>query len=242
MFYQTANEEPTKRGLRSRTAMWALAFFGGAAAIPTASALFSQDGQVAGAAQVRSVLDILAMRSPGERTTGHLSKSKSEGRVPKLVLPAGGGPKQRGLGKVFPFPPVAPPMREEPPVVTLGDGPVEFDFSGGPFIPSDLAPYGNLSAPGGIVGGFVAGGAPGGGVSPGGASGGGPGAGGSNGDTGTSPPAVSAVPEPSTWTMMLLGFGLIGAGMRRKKLTTAKPKPNTTIDPKRAVLSTSPPQ
>lgn len=27
----------------------------------------------------------------------------------------------------------------------------------------------------------------------------------------------SALPEPGTWAMMLLGFGMIGAGMRRKK-------------------------
>ena len=29
------------------------------------------------------------------------------------------------------------------------------------------------------------------------------------------PAAISAVPEPATWTMMMLGFGLIGLGYRR---------------------------
>lgn len=37
--------------------------------------------------------------------------------------------------------------------------------------------------------------------------------------------AVSAVPEPSTWAMMLVGFGFVGCGMRaakrRKKLTVS---------------------
>ncbi|MDP3782272.1 MAG: PEPxxWA-CTERM sorting domain-containing protein [Sphingopyxis sp.] len=30
---------------------------------------------------------------------------------------------------------------------------------------------------------------------------------------------MSAVPEPGTWAMVLLGFGAIGFGMRRRKLT-----------------------
>ncbi|QNN66297.1 PEP-CTERM sorting domain-containing protein [Sphingomonas rhizophila] len=29
-------------------------------------------------------------------------------------------------------------------------------------------------------------------------------------------PSVGAVPEPGTWAMMLMGFGAIGFGMRRK--------------------------
>jgi hypothetical protein len=34
----------------------------------------------------------------------------------------------------------------------------------------------------------------------------------------------SAVPEPSTWAMMLLGFGAIGASMRRSRFSvTATP-------------------
>jgi len=33
-------------------------------------------------------------------------------------------------------------------------------------------------------------------------------------------PAIAAVPEPATWGMMLLGFGLAGASMRRRRSTT----------------------
>ncbi|UZK67710.1 PEPxxWA-CTERM sorting domain-containing protein [Sphingomonas sp. M1-B02] len=42
----------------------------------------------------------------------------------------------------------------------------------------------------------------------------------SNADTfGFSSTAVAAVPEPATWAMMLLGFGVIGGSMRRRGLT-----------------------
>ena len=30
-------------------------------------------------------------------------------------------------------------------------------------------------------------------------------------------PAVSAIPEPSTWAMMILGFGAVGVAMRRRR-------------------------
>ena len=36
-------------------------------------------------------------------------------------------------------------------------------------------------------------------------------------DVGTGPVVQPAVPEPATWIMMLMGFGLIGAAMRRKR-------------------------
>lgn len=36
--------------------------------------------------------------------------------------------------------------------------------------------------------------------------------------------AVSAVPEPATWAMMLLGFGGIGASMRRRRAIKAIPQ------------------
>lgn len=36
-------------------------------------------------------------------------------------------------------------------------------------------------------------------------------------------PAVSAVPEPATWTMLLLGFGAVGFGMRRRRQITTSP-------------------
>jgi hypothetical protein len=34
-------------------------------------------------------------------------------------------------------------------------------------------------------------------------------------------PPTGGVPEPATWAMMILGFGLVGAGLRRRKLAAA---------------------
>ena len=41
----------------------------------------------------------------------------------------------------------------------------------------------------------------------------------------TQPPGIGdgAVPEPSTWAMMLIGFGAIGYAMRRRRFLHAKP-------------------
>ena len=36
-------------------------------------------------------------------------------------------------------------------------------------------------------------------------------------------PPTPGVPEPSTWAMTLLGFGLLGAGVRRRRSRTAQP-------------------
>lgn len=36
-------------------------------------------------------------------------------------------------------------------------------------------------------------------------------------DGGTLPPPAPGVPEPSSWAMMIAGFGLVGASMRRRK-------------------------
>lgn len=35
-------------------------------------------------------------------------------------------------------------------------------------------------------------------------------------------PSASAVPEPSAWALMIVGFGLVGAGLRRRR--TAEPR------------------
>ena len=35
-------------------------------------------------------------------------------------------------------------------------------------------------------------------------------------------PAATAVPEPATWAMMMLGFGAIGAGLRRRTKLTVR--------------------
>ncbi|WP_445193101.1 PEPxxWA-CTERM sorting domain-containing protein [Sphingomonas sp. Tas61C01] len=71
--------------------------------------------------------------------------------------------------------------------------------------------FGSPSSVGTIVGGGVPGSNVGGG-GPG--PGGGPGTGGPGGGGGETP--LPAVPEPATWSMMLLGFGLLGAALRSR--------------------------
>ncbi|ODT87789.1 PEPxxWA-CTERM sorting domain-containing protein [Phenylobacterium sp. SCN 70-31] len=35
------------------------------------------------------------------------------------------------------------------------------------------------------------------------------------------PPPVTAVPEPGTWAMMILGFGVLGVRLRRRRATAS---------------------
>jgi NADH/NAD ratio-sensing transcriptional regulator Rex len=47
------------------------------------------------------------------------------------------------------------------------------------------------------------------------------------GDYNIAPPTqdvVRAVPEPATWAMMIVGFGLIGRALRRKRAAGRKPE------------------
>jgi PEP-CTERM motif len=149
--------------------------------------------------RAKSLADLLDQRSPGARTEGELTKTKHARALAKQRM--AGGPKAHQ--------PVAPPPRvnmpdiaqllESPPPLA----PVSLDqplpltaISSPPPLAAIIAP-----PPGG--GGVV--------IPPGG--GGGP---------VTFPtelprePVIppSAVPEPATWAMMLLGFGLIGWRVR----------------------------
>lgn len=222
----TAADQPSVRSrVWLRPALVVAAALGLAIAIPTASALLSEDSQVPGSAQVRNVFDMLANRSPGERTVGKLNKAKSSASIPKLGGADSDEPRQRALGKVFPTPPPSPGAATapgEPVLFALQDQPVTLDIPEGPFAASDLVGSGPVTGAGGFIGIPVAGGGSGlgNGGGSGGGNGGGSSGGGANGGTGApppSPPPFSAVPEPSTWAMLLLGFGLIGAGMRRRR-------------------------
>lgn len=46
--------------------------------------------------------------------------------------------------------------------------------------------------------------------------------GGGGGGGGGSPSAASAVPEPATWLMMIVGFGIMGSALRRRRRVDAK--------------------
>ena len=148
-------------------------------------------------------------RSPGERGATDIIKGKAKRALAKDDVPIGKPkPAQRALGKTFddPLLSLVGPLTLAPAVE---------------FLPVDAAPAAAsiptlaLTVPGGS-GGFtpVGGGLIGGG-------GGGSGGGGGGGDgivpPPTAPPPVAAVPEPSTWTLLLIGFAAVGASIRRSK-------------------------
>ena len=146
--------------------------------------------------------DFLA-RSPGERGLIIGSKGKGKGVV------FAGDPERAAedevLGKVFDLP-----------------EPETSDDIAGLVPPAEKADVPLASAPPSVVvpGGFVPGFAA---IPPGGFGGTPPGGGGTGGTPpGNQPPGggnppVGAVPEPSTWILMIVGFLFAGAGMRRQR-------------------------
>ena len=135
-------------------------------------------------------LSLFAGRSPGER----------EGALLPTKL-AKAGPEERVLSQVRDRNPdsgnpTPPPIDGMLPNAALPGAPGENTLAGGP---GQFAPFGvPFGAPGGPGDGFIPG--------PGGP--GGPGV----------PPTgpVSAVPEPGTWAVLILGFFAIGWAMRRR--------------------------
>lgn len=155
---------------------------------------------VPGSEVARSFMALMKDRSPGERTAAELRKTKrAYAQAPK--------PRQRALGKVrnpaVPDEFIAALSPPPPPVLAevLPKAPI-----GAPAIPGIIGPPGlSVSPPGGGI--FVPPG--GGGSSP-------PGGGTPPGQPPEQPP-VPAVPEPSTWAMLLIGFGMTGWAMRRQR-------------------------
>jgi len=146
---------------------------------------------LAGAAATRaqSLMDLLAKRSPGQRTESQLTKTKSHHQLAEVVrAPAVEAPVN--LAEL-----VAPEAAIAP--VDLGAPPHGLDI-----LP--------LQPPGIIVFPPPGSGPPGGGGPPGCCGPGSP-----PGPPSNPPPP--AVPEPGTWMTMLAGFGLIGWILRRRR-------------------------
>ena len=152
----------------------------------------------------KSLMALLEDRSPGDRTAAELTKTKEKA-----------APEQRALGKVRK--PDTPHELEEalaPPPPSFADLPsVPVALGGlGPLVEIPNPPSGG----GGIV---IMGGPPGGGG----------GGGGDDNDENPPPenpppenpppenPPPPVVPEPGTWATMLLGFGLTGWAIRRRR-------------------------
>lgn len=191
---------------------WPASVLGALLLLLVGAALLPRDATHFASGQVQSVLAMLNLRSPGARAAGNLADSK-----PRLASDA---PNQRALGKTF-----APPQQR-----ALGKifSPQDVAARGAetPFAPPyqpdvldsaniPVTPFlGPLGAPSG-------GGGAGGGGGGGGADSGGPGGGGGGGGPigGELPPGspVGAVPEPSTWLLMIVAFGLCGTMLRRRR-------------------------
>lgn len=162
-------------------------------------------------ASVVSIASLLNARSPGKRTEAELTRSKQVDRRSGVPAELQAEETERVLGKVFP--PVADDHLVATPEELLGqyfpaeqgaalsDNNGEGQLAGIPLAISEYAGAGG----GGIGGGSSSGG---------GSSGGGA----SSGGGGLIPPEqIPAVPEPSTWALMLLGAAMCGASMRRQR-------------------------
>lgn len=167
-------------------------------------------------AQTTEAISRFIGRSPGDRGETDLIKTKNKrakgkpggNLLSKAPRAEAGEPEERALGKIFDTPP-------EEAIQSLTGVPI------GPLALGEIPPgsFGDLATGGGGPNGSP--GFPGGGsviVPPGTSVG--PG----NPPTPTEPTTptiptnpVGAVPEPGTWALMLLGFGLCGAAMRRRR-------------------------
>ena len=169
--------------------------------------------------QTSNALNAFMGRSPGERGATDVLKGKARrlarqndrGRNNDKLA---GAPAQRALGKIFNAPVAGMPEALAPQsiVTALPNEVLAFNAPLPGLIPAAINGPGNfLPISGGGFGGGI------GGI-------GGPGGGG--GGVGVVPPAgpgvISAVPEPSTWVLLLFGFGAIGASLRRTKVLSRR--------------------
>jgi len=215
---------------REKKLVW---LFAGLGAIATLSVAALSDGvsdvRMAASANFR---ELISERSPGKRTGAELSKSKralNHERAPRSMVmprtrrkPAINAPNNSTTSTALRA--GAPLAIESPELaaalvapVVVGIPGAEVQFLGVPISSGGGGVDSVLAAPGG-------GGAVGGGVSPPGGSVGGvpPPAGSAPTDRVTPPVVVTAVPEPQTWATMIIGFGVIGWSLRRRKRVTSR--------------------
>jgi hypothetical protein len=152
---------------------------------------------------------MLGARSPGSRTVAELTKIKPEG--PPTGAPSGippESPEERALGKIFPpQPESAGPPGTVPLILplyeSLAERPLALVFAP----PAAGVGTGGGSLPPPAPGGAIL--LPPGGLAP------------TAPPTVTAPPVVTpevpAVPEPATWAILLVGFAMCGAALRRPR-------------------------
>lgn len=160
---------------------------------------FVSRGQLATASLPQQLMALLEARSPGERVAGALTQSKkrierSIARLPKKLIPALPTPTEQ-LAKVVV--PATPPLQIVPPP----EAPPVADIIAPALMLASLPPIAGSSllnpAPGPVL--FMPPPPP--------------------------PPTLvnSAVPEPQSWLIMLIGFGMIGSAMQRRQRLALRP-------------------
>ncbi len=166
---------------------------------------------LAGAAvqRAKTLSDLLDARSPGERTQGQLSNTKHKHAIlaERDAEPADvKQPLKNFAEALLPIAPAAVTIDAPPQIpefaLQLPPPPTFFSPPGG-----GIVPRGGGSSP------------PGGGSTPPGGPGGPP-----NQPPENPPPPPNqppALPEPGTWMMMILGFGMVGLSLRRHAATTS---------------------
>ena len=197
--------------LQKRKERWAIAGFACLAAMATAplaiNSLQTNGLSLASLDPAKKLRDLLDARSPGERSKGELAQIK----IKKKLATAGrriqpGTPAETPLEKLAQA--VVPKEPDAPTLVPPASATVPLipPAAAASFVPASFGPLGGGPV---VIAGSVLGG---------GGSGGG---GGSPPPTVTpptvTPPVVSPVPEPSSWLMMLMGFGIIGAAARQRR-------------------------
>lgn len=177
------------------------------ASIWSVASLNGVDIASAAVTKAQSIADLMSRRSPGERTQALLNKTKHKRHYAVLA--------ERSPEEVPPVllgtptaPAFLPAALTPPPVLALAQA--------APIFPAAFAPPlgGVFFSPG------PGGGGPGGGTGSPGGGGGGPPA--QPPPTQPTPPsAPPAVPEPATWAMLILGFGVTGVAFRRRRSVIA---------------------
>ncbi|MFN3620052.1 PEPxxWA-CTERM sorting domain-containing protein [Sphingorhabdus sp.] len=202
------------------TAVVAVAAVSGAGSTSVGQRFFAQIGISNSLAQTAEAAERIAVngsnavqaflgRSPGERGATDILKGKAQRSLAENAkAPSERKPTQRALGKIFEEPlqslagPSAPAQNVE--FLPLDAGSVPAAIPALAMLPVGSGIFspvtGGIPSGGGVIGG-----------------------GGGSGGTGDGslppapPPIATAVPEPSTWMLLLIGFAAVGASIRRGK-------------------------
>lgn len=153
---------------------------------------------------IKTVAAMMAERSPGERAKGALASLKHkrtelhERALPKVRAPSPPVSPLAAIVTAPPAPPVLPPAATTPLFGLMAGPPVVVPpVTGGGVTPVGPPSFSNIPPPGGGGGAIVP---P---ITP------------------EQLPPPPAVPEPSTWALMLLGFAFTGLALRRDRRRAA---------------------